>query len=223
MESLNLLPCRGNLRQYNILASNILFDAVVSPFWACPARSRISCLQSSRPAARSSLLIRVLANQSKLSLLIHISVPKWLPHIGSGPSYPRGSGCLTRPPRADSWRINLTFKNWFESWRVVLGQEHSRREDLWPSCVHRSTRPTPWGSGPAAQVQLTLQCGPLLCVPKCQHTGPVGLEELGWISAGEPNSKVDSAIVLCPSQLYFKRFYTIITIHEYIYMYDILL
>jgi hypothetical protein len=57
-----LAPLPGNLRWYNILALIVLFDAVVSPFRDCPSGSDISGLQSSRPAARSSLLIRVLAN-----------------------------------------------------------------------------------------------------------------------------------------------------------------
>jgi len=149
-----LLPCRGNLRRYNILRSNILFDAVFGPFPACPARPMLSGLQSSRPATCSSLLIRVLAHWSKLSPLSHISLPKSLPSIGWGSAYPRGSGCLTHPPRADS----LTFKNRSESWRVALGQEHSRREDVAIGRFYQLLE---------AQVQLTLQCGPLRCVSEC--------------------------------------------------------
>ena len=167
-----MLPCRGNLKRYNtIFASNILFvRAVVGPFpridqFFLSARAAPAS-RSYRPAAHSGLPIRMLAEYChSYPLYNQISLPKLPVSLGSGAAYPRGSGGLTRPPRADS----LTFKNRSESWCIALGQERSWREDIAVGRLHQLLE---------AQVQSNPQGGPLRCVSECQNTGPVGLEKL---------------------------------------------
>lgn len=117
----------GNPPAYaSIMVFDGMFLSVPNRFWLCsvhngdisphPARALSASLRPALWAPAASLTLSCNCRRVRGCCITK----------GLGSYYPRGSGCLTRPPRDDS----LTFKNRSESWCAGLGQEYSRRKDV---------------------------------------------------------------------------------------------
>lgn len=117
----------GNPPAYaSIMVFDGMFVSVSNRFWLCSFHNGdLSPTRPARSRPRFGLHYGPQLPRSHLSCNCR-RVRVCCITKGLGSYYPRGSGCLTRPPRDDS----LTFKNRSESWCAGLGQEYSRRKDV---------------------------------------------------------------------------------------------